>query len=152
MLFALGPSVFCVVRRPLTGAKDLIEFFSPFTSWSPSNRYLRTLMDSRPAVPMELPYEDSILFPKSTRRDWHHQKQPEWRQHRLNGLPLSQGHGSFRPSFSSSSLLPCTMRTPRLTLVSDGKPRRRLLIGSKKGIFKSFVAHDRAPSRSKTWK
>jgi hypothetical protein len=26
---------------------------------------------------------------------------------------------------------------PRLTFVSDGKPRRRLLIGSKKGIFKS---------------
>jgi len=41
------------------------------------------------------------------------------------------------------------MRTPRLTLVSDGKPRRRLLIGSKKGIFKSFVAHDRSSFRIK---
>ena len=113
-------------------------------------RYLRILivrMESRAAVE----HLSSVLFPKSTRRDWHHQKQPVWRQHRLNGLPLSQGHGSFRPSFSSSSLSPCTMRTPRLTLVSDGKPRRRLLIGSKKGIFKSFVAPDRAPSMAKTW-
>ncbi len=67
----------------------------------------------------------------------------------MNSLLLPQGHGSFRPSFSASSLSPCTMRIPRLTLVSDGKPRRRLLIGSKKGIFKSFVAHDRAPSQSK---
>ena len=39
------------------------------------------------------------------------------------------------------------MRTPRLTLVSDGKPRLRLLMGSKKGIFKSFVSHDRTPSQ-----
>lgn len=37
------------------------------------------------------------------------------------------------------------MRTPRLTLVSDGKPRRRLLIVSKKGVFGGFVAHDKAP-------
>ncbi len=34
---------------------------------------------------------------------------------------------------------------PRLTLVSDGKPRRRLLMGSKRGIFGGFVAHDQAP-------
>ena len=68
-------------------------------------------------------------------------------QHRLNSLPLPQGQGSLRPSFSSSNLSPCTMRTPRLTLVSDGKPRRRLLMGSKKGIFENFVAHDGAPSQ-----
>ena len=85
-------------------------------------RYLRILivrMESRAAVE----HLSSVLFPKSTRRDWHHQKQPVWRQHRLNGLPLSQGHGSFHPSCSSSSLSPCTMRTPRLTLVSDGRTR-----------------------------
>ena len=144
----LGSSVFRVVRGPLTGKNNLEEIFMPFTSWSPSNRYLRTLMDSRPAVPRQsVDGEDSIFLPKSNRRDWHHQKQPEWRQHRLNSLPLPHGHGSFRPSFSSSSLSLCTMRMPRLTLVSDGKPRRRLLIGSKKGIFKSSVAHDRAPSQ-----
>jgi len=113
-------------------------------------RYLRIVivrMESRAAVE----HCSSVLFPKSTRRDWYHQKQPECRQQRLKCLPLPQGHGSFRPSFSSSSLSPCTMRTPRLTLVSDGKPRRRLLMGSKKGIFKSFVPHDRAPSQTRTW-
>ena len=90
-----------------------------------------------PLVPM-----NSIFLPKSIRRDWNHQKQPDCRQQRLNRLPLPQGHGSLRPSFSSSNLLPCTMRVPRLTFVSEGKPRRRLLIGSKKGIFEMDVAHD----------
>lgn len=37
------------------------------------------------------------------------------------------------------------MRTPRLTFVSDGYPRRRLLIGSKKGVFERFLTHDSAP-------
>lgn len=40
--------------------------------------------------------------------------------------------GSLRPSFSANSLLLWTIRTPRLTLVSDGNPLRRLLIVSKK--------------------
>lgn len=84
----------------------------------------------------------SVLLPKSTHRGWIHQKQPEWRQQRLNRLPLPHGHGSLRPSFSSSNLFPCTMRIPRLTWVSDGKPLRRLLIGSKKGIIRIFVVHD----------
>ncbi len=93
-------------------------------------------MDSHPAVPRQsVDCEDSVFLPKSIRRDWHRQKQPERRQHRLNNLPLPHGHGSFRPSFSSRSLSPCTTRIPHLTLVSDGKPRRRLLIGLKKGIF-----------------
>lgn len=39
------------------------------------------------------------------------------------------------------------MRVPRLTFVSEGKPRRRLLIGSKKGILEIEVAHDKAPSQ-----
>ena len=65
----------------------------------------------------------------------------------MNNLPLPHGHGSFRPSFSSRSLSPCTTRIPHLTLVSDGKPRRRLLIGLKKGIFEVVVSHDGAPSR-----
>ena len=34
-----------------------------------------------------------------------------------------------------------------LTLVSEGKPRLRLLIGSKAGIFESMVEHERAPLR-----
>lgn len=49
----LGSSVFRVVRGPLTGKNNLKEIFMPFTSWSPSNRYLRTLMDSHPAVPWQ---------------------------------------------------------------------------------------------------
>ena len=60
------------------------------------------------------------------------------RQHFLKRLPEPQGHKSLRPSFSSSSLSPCTMRTPRLTCVSDGKPVRRLLIVSKKGTVVEF--------------
>jgi len=39
-----------------------------------------------------------------------------------NLRPDPQGHRSWRPSFSSSSLSPCTMRWPRRTLVSDGYP------------------------------
>ena len=134
-------------KQPTVGTRDASHEDANLAHFlgSLQVRYLRILivrMESRAAVE----HLSSILFPKSTRRDWHHQKQPEWRQQSLNSLLLPQGHGSFRPSFSSSSLLPCTIRMPRLTLVSDGKPRRRLLIGSKKGIFKSFVAHDRAPS------
>lgn len=37
------------------------------------------------------------------------------------------------------------MRTPRFTFVSDGNPRRRLLIGSKKGVFERYLTHDSAP-------
>lgn len=59
------------------------------------------------------------------------QKQPRARQHFLNSLPEPQGHRSLRPNFSSSNLFPWTMRAPRFTRVSEGKPRRRLLIGSK---------------------
>lgn len=54
-------------------------------------RYLRILivrMESRAAVE----HSSSILFPKSTRRDWHHQKRPEWRQQRLNSLLIPQTH------------------------------------------------------------
>ena len=39
----------------------------------------------------------------------------------------------MRPSFSTSSLVPWTMRTPFLTCVSLGYPFRRLLVRSKKG-------------------
>lgn len=58
---------------------------------------------------------------------------PERRQQFLNLRSDPQGHGSLRPSFSSSSLSPCTTRTPRLTRVSDGNPLRRLLVRSKAG-------------------
>ena len=75
---------------------------------------------------------DGLFVPKSSRRDWPHQKRPDFRQHRLNRLRLPQGQRSLRPSFSSSCLSPCTTRTPRLTCVSEGKPLRRLLIVSKK--------------------
>src|SRR6266404_980710 len=45
---------------------------------------------------------------------------------------IHHGQRSFLPTFSTSSLSPWTIRTPRFTCVSDGKPWRRLLIGSKK--------------------
>lgn len=61
-------------------------------------------------------------------------------QHFLKRLLEPQGHRSLRPSFSSSSLSPWTTRSPRFTCVSDGNPRRRLLIVSKKWLFiKLFV-------------
>jgi len=46
-------------------------------------------------------------------------------------LPDLHGQRSLRPSFSSSHFSPPTIRRPLPTLVSDGNPLRRLLIGSK---------------------
>ena len=74
----------------------------------------------------------SSFLSKSSGLSWHHQKRPFFRQHFLKRLPLPHGQRSLRPSFSSSSLSPLTIRTPRLTCVSDGNPFRRLLIVSKK--------------------
>src|SRR5688572_20226792 len=56
--------------------------------------------------------------------------------------------GSLRPSFSSNSLQPPTIRSPRLTWVSDGKPLRRLLVTSKAvGFEVVFVlAHGTPPT------
>jgi hypothetical protein len=74
------------------------------------------------------------------------QKQPDVRQQFLKSLPDPQGQRSLRPSFSSSSLSPCTTRTPRFTCVSDGNPRRRLLIDSKGRVFVEVVnAHGTPP-------
>lgn len=39
------------------------------------------------------------------------------------------------------------MRTPILTRVSDGYPRRRLLIGSKAGFVVGLMAHGAPPKR-----
>jgi hypothetical protein len=50
-------------------------------------------------------------------------------------LPNPHGHGSFRPSFSHKTFSPWTMRMPRPTRASDGKPLFRLLIGSKEEPF-----------------
>src|SRR4051812_26108075 len=69
---------------------------------------------------------------KSSDLDRRHQKQPDFMQHFLKRLPDPHGQRSLRPSFSLSSLPPCTIRTPRLTPVSEGNPLRRLLIVSKK--------------------
>ena len=73
-----------------------------------------------------------MLVPKSIGAGLRHQKQPFFRQHFLKRLPEPQGQRSFLPSFSSSNLSPWTTRTPRFTCVSDGNPRRRLLMFSKK--------------------
>lgn len=86
---------------------------------------------------------------KSSDRDLRRQKRPFFRQHFLKRWPDLQGHRSLRPSFSTSSLLPWTIRTPRFTCVSDGYPRRRLLIDSKKRPFVEWLfaglAHDAPP-------
>ena len=90
-----------------------------------------------------------MSFPKSIGGGSRRQKQPFLRQHFLKRLPELQGQRSFRPSFSSSSLSPWTTRTPRLTCVSDGNPRRRLLMLSKKWLFVSMfvirVSHGAPP-------
>lgn len=66
-------------------------------------------------------------------------KKPDCIQQCLNRRVEPQGHGSLRPSFSERCLSPWTTRTPRLTCVSDGNPRRRLLVRSKKGAVVIFV-------------
>ena len=71
------------------------------------------------------------LLSKSSGAGSRRRKQPELRQHFLNSLADPHGQRSFLPTLSCSSLSPWTTRTPRFTLVSDGKPQRRLLIVSK---------------------
>ena len=65
-------------------------------------------------------------FSESSRADSRRQKQPVRRQHFLKSLPELHGQRSFLPSFSDSSLLPWTIRTPRFTFVSDGNPSATL--------------------------
>jgi len=60
--------------------------------------------------------------------------------------PDWHGQRSLRPSFSISSFSPRTMRWPRLTWVSDGKPLLRLLDRSKKVILIVVIkAHGSSP-------
>src|ERR1043165_6296442 len=68
----------------------------------------------------------------------------EWplaRQQSLKRRQEPHGHGSLRPSFSSRSLHPRTMRRPRFTLVSEGNPLRRLLLRVKAGLVVDVVCH-----------
>lgn len=76
-----------------------------------------------------------MSVPESSAVGLRRQKQPFLRQHFLKRLLEPQGHRSLRPSFSSSNLSPWTTRSPRFTCVSDGNPRRRLLMFSKKWLF-----------------
>jgi hypothetical protein len=60
------------------------------------------------------------------------QKRPPLRQQFLNRRFEPHGHKSLSPRRSANSTSPPLMvRGPRFTRVSDGKPLRRLLIGSK---------------------
>lgn len=95
--------------------------------------------------PANLSRAGLLSFPESSRADSLRRKQPESRQHLLNRFPDPQGQRSFRPNFSDSSLLPWTIRTPRFTFVSDGKPLRRLLIVSKKGMLVEVLLVHGAP-------
>ena len=79
------------------------------------------------------------------------QKEPVVRQHFLKSLPEPQGQRSFRPSFSSSSLSPWTILTPRLTCDSDGNPRRRLLVGSKGFLFVEVMVLHGTPPILESW-
>ncbi len=73
-------------------------------------------------------------FPKSSRRGMcHHSARCAYSSFSKR-LPDPHGQRSLRPSFSLSSFSPWTKRRPRLTCCSDGKPLRRLLVGSKGGL------------------
>ena len=74
--------------------------------------------------------------PNSSRAGLRHQKQPFSRQHFLKRWPEPHEQRSLRPSFSSNTLLPWTNCVPRLTCVSGGNPRRRLLIVSKRTVVR----------------
>src|SRR5204863_1962566 len=95
----------------------------------PSHPRLRLYFENRP---LGLAAERAICLSlsKSTDSGLRHQRRPDFRQHFLKRLPDPHGQRSLRPSFSASSLQPWTMRRPRLTFVSEGKPLRRLLIVS----------------------
>jgi hypothetical protein len=84
------------------------------------------------------------LFPKSSDGEASRQIFLSADSSSWNLRPESQGHKSFRPSFSDNSLLPWTTLKPRLTCVSDGKPLRRLLEGSKgvRLLEINFLWHD----------
>lgn len=98
----------------------------------PSAFDLQDVQCHRLAVEPAYDRQSSLISEKSSRVDCR-QKQPLFMQQCLNFLIEPQGQGSLRPSFSMSCLLPCTIRSPRLTWVSDGNPLRRLLVRSKKG-------------------
>ncbi len=57
----------------------------------------------------------------NVRNNLSQQNRAEVMQQALNRLPEPQGHGSFRPSFSTNSLSPWTIRRPRLTRLSELK-------------------------------
>lgn len=103
------------------------------------------LTNKGPRPKDEGPHSQSLSVSKSSRPDSRRQKRPDFRQHLLNRWPLPHGHRSLRPSFSTSNLSPWTIRTPALTFVSDGYPRRRLLISSKKLFVVDFAAHGTPP-------
>src|SRR5450759_3460076 len=58
--------------------------------------------------------------------------------------PELHGQGSFGPSSSvEATLWPCTTRSPPLTFVSDGYPRRRLRVRAKPLLRPEVVVHAR---------
>ena len=60
----------------------------------------------------------------------------------MNRFDDPQMQGSLRPSFSISSLSPCTTLVPRFTLVSLGNPARRLLVVVKGEVLVVDAFHD----------
>jgi hypothetical protein len=64
-------------------------------------------------------------------------------------LPPTAIASACRPSRSDSSFSPCTIRSPRLTRVSDSNPCRRLLVASKRepGEVLRLGFHGPPPSR-----
>jgi hypothetical protein len=95
---------------------------------------------ARENLPGQISLAGRWSFPKSSSSDSRRQKQPFFMQHFLKHFPDPHGQRSCLPSFSGNSLLPWTMRTPRFTFFSDGKPLRRLLIVSKKMLLDRVLA------------
>src|SRR5713101_7494221 len=66
-----------------------------------------------------------------------------------SGAPSRTGIDRSARVFLPVALPPCTRRSPRLTLVSEGKPLRRLLVTSKAVEFEvCLVSHESSPPGS----
>ena len=124
-----------LASRPLAARAALLEW------WSEVGTIHRPAPYEGDALPLSYRTAGKIIR-GGNHRAGHRQKQQLRRQQRLNARPESHGHGSLRPSFSCNGLSPCTMRVPRLTRVSDGKPFRRLLVTSKPELVFLVLLHD----------
>ena len=139
-------------RLDRVAAGCLAIWLQRYVAQPPAHRWLRVVRcfvcTGLPRTADQFNRAGGSLLSEKRSGDSRRQKQPFRRQHLRNRLLLPQGHRSLRPSFSSSSLSPCTTRTPRLTCVSEGYPLRRLLMVSKKQFFAVTSGHVAPPPRT----